>query len=117
MEWEPEDQAWETYINMELRYQEAEKARAIYERFIIVHPETKIWIRYALFERHKQRNIDKARTVFERAAEYFGDEFCDEKFYVAYAEFEESCRDFDRSRAIYKYAMEKLGMYMFVCMS
>ena len=52
----------------------------------------------------------KARAVFERGAEFFGDEFCDEKFYIAYAEFEESCHDHDRARAIYKYAVQKLGM-------
>ncbi|KAL6486665.1 hypothetical protein MHYP_G00060570 [Metynnis hypsauchen] len=35
MEWEPEEQAWHSYINFELRYKEVEKARIIYERYIL----------------------------------------------------------------------------------
>lgn len=35
MEWEPEEQAWHSYINFELRYKEVEKARTIYERYIL----------------------------------------------------------------------------------
>lgn len=34
-EWEPELQAWHSYINFELRYKEVEKARTIYERYIL----------------------------------------------------------------------------------
>ena len=32
MNWMPEPQAWHTYINFEIRHQEADRARAIYER-------------------------------------------------------------------------------------
>lgn len=35
MEWEPEEQAWHSYINFELRYKEVEKARSTYERYIL----------------------------------------------------------------------------------
>lgn len=35
MEWEPEEQAWHSYINFELRYKEVDKARCIYERYIL----------------------------------------------------------------------------------
>ena len=38
MEWEPEEQAWNSYIKMELRYQELDRARGIYERFVQVEP-------------------------------------------------------------------------------
>lgn len=36
MEWEPEEQAWHSYINFELRYKEVDKARSIYERYILM---------------------------------------------------------------------------------
>lgn len=36
MEWEPEEQAWHSYINFELRYKEVDKARSIYERYILL---------------------------------------------------------------------------------
>ena len=35
MEWEPEEQAWHSYINFELRYKELDRARMIYERYIL----------------------------------------------------------------------------------
>lgn len=35
-EWEPEEQAWHSYINFELRYKEVDKARSIYERYILL---------------------------------------------------------------------------------
>ena len=47
MEWQPEEQAWFTYVKFELRYKELERARDIYGRFIMVHPAVKNWIRYA----------------------------------------------------------------------
>ena len=50
MEWEPEEQAWLSYIKMELRYKEADRARAIYEGFVMCHPVVKNWIRFARFE-------------------------------------------------------------------
>ena len=36
MEWEPDEQAWHSYINFELRYKELDRARAIYERYILL---------------------------------------------------------------------------------
>lgn len=47
MEWEPDEQAWLTYIKFELRYKEIDRARTIYNRFVIVHPEVSNWIKYA----------------------------------------------------------------------
>ena len=36
MEWEPDEQAWHSFIKMELRYKELDRARNIYERFVQV---------------------------------------------------------------------------------
>ena len=55
MEWEPEEQAWHSYINMELRYKEHDRARDIYQRFVLVHPEVKNWVKYAKFEERQGR--------------------------------------------------------------
>ncbi|PIK60198.1 putative crooked neck-like protein 1-like [Apostichopus japonicus] len=35
MQWEPEEQAWLSYIKMELRYKETDRAREVYERYIL----------------------------------------------------------------------------------
>ena len=107
MEWEPEEQAWNSYIKMELRYKELDRARMIFERFVQIHPETKNWIRYARFE-DSHGFVANARNVYERAIEFFGDEYLDEKLYIAFAKFEENCREYERARAIFKYALEHI---------
>ncbi|KAI5609422.1 crooked neck-like protein 1, partial [Silurus asotus] len=114
MEWMPEEQAWHSYINFELRYKEVEKARCIYEIMVLnssalvtVHPEVKNWIKYARFE-DKHGYIAHARKVYERAIEFFGEEQVDENLYVAFAKFEEKQKEFERVRVIYKYALDQI---------
>ncbi|KAH6926402.1 hypothetical protein HPB50_018109 [Hyalomma asiaticum] len=124
MEWEPHEQAWQTYINFELRYKELDRARQIYERYIlsclawdllsltfcalvIVHPDVRHWIKYAKFEEHNGY-ISNARRIYERAVEFFGEDYMDEKLFVAFAKFEENQREHDRVRVIYKYALEHI---------
>jgi crooked neck len=53
--------------------------------------------------------ISGARSVFERAVEFFGDESMDEKLYLAFAKFEEGQREHDRARVIYKYALQHIA--------
>ncbi|ELR61244.1 Crooked neck-like protein 1, partial [Bos mutus] len=126
MEWRPEEQAWHSYINFELRYKEVDRARTIYERYILqtatlcylvfpsfhslvlVHPDVKNWIKYARFE-EKHGYFAHARKVYERAVEFFGDEHMDEHLYVAFAKFEENQKEFERVRVIYKYALDRIS--------
>ncbi|TRY64125.1 hypothetical protein TCAL_08221 [Tigriopus californicus] len=105
MEWEPEEQAWLTYIKFELRYREIDRARAIYERFVYVHPEVKNWTRYAKFE-EGHGFIKSARSIYERAVEFFGEEYMDERLFIAFSKFEENQKEHDRARVIYKYALD-----------
>lgn len=87
------------------RYKEIDRARAIYERFTIVHPEVKNWIRYAKFE-EGHGFIKSSRSIYERAVEFFGEEYMDEKLFIAFAKFEENQKEHDRARVIYKYALD-----------
>ncbi|XP_074470901.1 crooked neck-like protein 1 [Sebastes fasciatus] len=107
MEWEPDEQAWHSYINFELRYKEVDKGRTIYERFVIVHPEVKNWIKYARFE-EKHGYIAHSRKVFERSVDFFGEDHVDEHLFVAFAKFEETQKEFERVRVIYKYALDRI---------
>ena len=108
MEWQPEEQAWQTYINFELRFKELDRARNIYERFVMTHPDVKNWIKYSRFE-EAHGYINGSRGVYERAIEFFGEEYMDEKLYIAFAKFEENQREHDRAKVIYKYALEHLS--------
>ena len=107
MSWEPDEAAWSAYIKLEKRYQEFGRARAIFERFTVVHPEPRNWIKWARFEEENGAS-DLVREVFGMAIETLGDDFMDEKLFIAYARFEAKLKEYERARAIYKYALDRL---------
>uniref|UniRef100_A0A914WDT6 Crooked neck-like protein 1 n=2 Tax=Plectus sambesii TaxID=2011161 RepID=A0A914WDT6_9BILA len=108
MEWEPPEQAWQTYINFEVRYKEIDRARNVWQRFLHVHGhDPKNWLRYARFE---ERNgaPSNARAVYERGLDYFGEENMDERLLIAFAQFEERQKEHERARVVYRYALDNL---------
>lgn len=108
MEWEPPEQAWQTYINFELRYKEIDRARAIWQRFLHIHGhDVKLWIRYAKFE-ERSGSIPNARSVYERGLEYFGEDNLSETLLIAFAQFEERQKEHERARVIYRYGLDHL---------
>ncbi|KAI2622933.1 cell cycle control protein [Hypomontagnella submonticulosa] len=107
MSWEPDEAAWSAYIKLEKRYGEFQRARDIFERFTIVHPEPRNWIKWAKFE-EEYGTSDLVREVFGAAVEALGDEFVDERLFIAYARFEAKLKEYERARAIYKYALDRL---------
>ena len=107
MSWEPDEAAWSAYIKLERRYYEFSRARAIFERFTIVHPEPRNWIKWARFE-EENGTSDLVREVFGIAIERLGDDFMDERLFIAYARYEAKLKEYERARAIYKYALDRL---------
>lgn len=107
MSWEPDENAWSAYIKLEKRYNEYERARTIFARFCQVHPEPRNWIKWARFE-EEYGTSDLVRDVFGQAVEALGEEFMDEKLFMAYARFEARLKEFERARAIYKYALDRM---------
>ncbi|XLR12090.1 hypothetical protein HN51_048818 [Arachis hypogaea] len=107
MKWMPDQQGWLSYIKFELRYNEIERARGIFERFVQCHPRVGAWIRHAKFEM-KNGEVAKARNVYERAVEKLADDEEAEQLFVAFAEFEERCKETERARRIYKFALDHI---------
>jgi crooked neck len=107
MEWQPDDQAWYSYIKLELRANEIERARQIYERYVQCHPAERSYLKFAKWE-EKHHQFALARKIYERAMEEIRDDERTEKIYVAFAAFEERCREFERARFIFKFALDKL---------
>ncbi|GAB7348633.1 hypothetical protein MBLNU459_g7006t1 [Dothideomycetes sp. NU459] len=107
MSWEPSEDAWSAYIKLEKRYGEFDRARAIFERFTIVHPEPKNWIKWARFE-EENGTSDLVREVFGMAIETLGEDFMDEKLFITYAKYEAKLKEFERARAIFKYALDRM---------
>ncbi|KAK7422195.1 NineTeen Complex (NTC) component [Neonectria punicea] len=107
MQWQPDEAAWSAYIKLEKRYSEFDRAREIFRAFTMVHPEPRNWIKWAKFE-EEYGTSDLVREVFGTAVETLGDEFVDEKLFIAYARFEAKLKEYERCRAIYKYALDRL---------
>lgn len=107
MSWEPEEQAWVAYVKFETRYQEIDRARRVFERFTVVHPQPRNWVRWTKFE-EDEGDADTVREVFTLAIDTLGDQFVDEKIYVSFARFEAKLKEFERARAIYRYAIGRL---------
>ncbi|KAI6678874.1 hypothetical protein NL676_039670 [Syzygium grande] len=92
MNWMPDQQGWLSYIKFELRYNEVERAKGIHEGFMRCHPKVSAWIKYAKFEM-KNGEVARARHVYERGVEKFADDDEAEMLFVAFAEFEERCKE------------------------
>ncbi|KAI9800084.1 MAG: NineTeen Complex (NTC) component [Sarcosagium campestre] len=107
MSWEPDEAAWSSYIKLEKRYGEFERARDIFQRFTVVHPEPRNWIKWARFE-EEYGTSDLVREVFGMAIEALGDTFIDERLFIAYSRYEANLKEYERARAIYKYALDRL---------
>ncbi|CAH0047953.1 unnamed protein product [Clonostachys solani] len=107
MQWQPDEAAWSSYIKLEKRYGEYDRAREIFRNFTMVHPEPRNWIKWAKFE-EENGTSDLVREVFGDAVESLGDDFADEKLFIAYARFESKLKEYERARAIYKYALDRL---------
>ncbi|RKF62147.1 Pre-mRNA-splicing factor clf1 [Erysiphe neolycopersici] len=107
MAWEPDETAWGSYIKLEKRYGEFQRAREIFQRFTFVHPEPRNWIKWAKFE-EEYGTCDLVREVFGNAIEAMGDDFLDERLFIAYARYESKLKEYERARAIYKYALDRL---------
>ncbi|KAL2756157.1 hypothetical protein ACRALDRAFT_1063831 [Sodiomyces alcalophilus JCM 7366] len=107
MQWHPDEAAWGAYIKLEKRYGEIDRARDIFRRFTAVHAEPRNWIKWARFE-EEFGTSDMVRDVFGAAVEVLGDELVDERLFIAYARFEAKLKEYERARAIYKYALDRL---------
>lgn len=107
MQWQPDKAAWSAFIKLEKRYGEYDRAREIFRAFTTVHPEPENWIKWARFE-EEYGTSDLVREVFGISIEALGDEFVSEKIFMAYARFEAKLKEYERARAIYKYALDNL---------
>ncbi|KAH9015642.1 hypothetical protein EDB84DRAFT_1633505 [Lactarius hengduanensis] len=114
MAWEParDDMAWQAYIKLEIRYNELDRASAIYERWVAIRPEPRVWVKWGEFEEERGK-VDKVRDVFQSALEleFFGDE--EEQVEKAQSlaplpELETRLKEYECARVIYKFALERL---------
>ncbi|KAL6191392.1 hypothetical protein ACLB2K_037783 [Fragaria x ananassa] len=78
----------------------------LFEQFVQCHLAFGAWIQYAKFEVKNGGHVVRAREVYERVTEYLADDEEAEKLFVAFTEFEDQCKDIDRARCVYKFALD-----------
>ena len=105
VKWEPDDNAWGSYIKFEQRQEQTGRCRGIFERYIVCHPTARAYLKYAKFE-EKLFQKSLARTVFERSLSELHDEEKSDKLLIQFARFEERCKEVERARIIYQHALE-----------
>jgi crooked neck len=107
MKWQPDKAAWSAFIKLEKRYGEYERARDIFRSLVVVHPEPENWIKWSKFE-EEFGTSELVRGVFGEAIGALGDDCASEKVFMSYARFEAKLKEYERARAIYKYALDHL---------
>merc|ERR1711990_1074641 len=93
LKWNPDHNAWNSFINFELRYGKITRVRKIYEKYCLCRPGIKPWIQYASFE-EKRGNLVKSKRIYERALEKLGENAASKHIFAAFAEFETKCHEY-----------------------
>jgi len=107
MEWQPEENPWNSYIKFEMRHGEVERARLIFAKYVSCHNIVSAWLKWAKFE-EKQSEIERARQVYQQAIDALGDFANNEALFIAFAKLEEKDKEYERCRTIYKYALDHI---------
>lgn len=106
MAWEPDDLAWAAFIKFEMRQGNIDLARQLYERYIALWPTARAYLKYAKWE-ESQHQRGFARKVYERSLQELHPQEKTEKLLSQFARFEERCKEVDRARTIYQYAIQQ----------
>lgn len=106
MAWEPEARVHWAYIRFLQRHKLIDVCRRTLERLLGVHPDAEQWTRAARWEEEQQHDVDRARSLFERAL----DVQPTPTLFVEFARFEVRRGEIERGRAIYKLGMQRWAM-------
>lgn len=107
VEWEPDDHAWSSFVRLELRAMQPDRARGVFERWVECHNLPRVWIKWAKFE-EKQSQTALARAVFEKAMQELDERDHTAELFLAFVQFEERAKEFERCRVLYRYALDTL---------
>jgi crooked neck len=107
MKWEPDDNAWSAYIRFELRQGDIGRGRGCYDRYVSHLPTARAYLKYARWE-EKIGMKANARDVYERALVELHEQERTEQILISFARFEERCKEIERARVIFKYALTQV---------
>ena len=112
MEWVPDEGAWISYARFLIRVGRGTAlAASVMKRFVNVYPCAKSFLRMAKWAEYEAKDISLTRQVFESAlTELEPEEARQPKIFRQFAAFEERQSEYERSRLIYRHAIQLLNI-------
>lgn len=109
---EPNPNAWNAFIDYEIRQEKRENARDIYSRYVMVHPKADTWLKWVNFE-SIYGDPFTVRRVYSLAVDtlvsFQNDSSNNDltNIIIAFANWETMQQEYERSRALYNLSIKK----------
>lgn len=109
---EPNVNAWDSFIDFEVRQEKWENVRDVFARYVLAHPSAGTWSKWVRFET-THGDVNTVRRVYALAVDTLSSfqigEQTDEliNLVIAFAGWESSQQEFERCKALYHIAIEK----------
>ncbi|SCV00126.1 LAME_0G07668g1_1 [Lachancea meyersii CBS 8951] len=108
---QPGRNAFDAFVEFEIRYQEFENARKVYARYVLVYPGVETWLKWVNFEKKHGTLITTRQALslgLDTLALYESTPERDIATFVsAFAEWEATQQEHERASALYQLAMNK----------
>ncbi|CAI4046449.1 hypothetical protein N7582_003813 [Saccharomyces uvarum] len=111
---EPGVNAWNSFVDFEVRQKKWPRVRDIYSKYVMVHPQVKTWLNWAKFE-SRHGNAGYTRNVYSLALDTVANlqslqiwsdaEIA--KLVNSFAHWEATQEEYERSSVLYRIAIEK----------
>lgn len=109
---EPSPNAWNAFIDFEIRQENRTKARDVYSRYVMVHPQADTWLRWVNFET-MYGDPHAVRRVYSLAVDTLVSFQNDSnnkdltKMIIAFANWEAMQQEYERCRALYNLSIQR----------
>ena len=111
---EPGVNAWNSFVDFEVRQKNWNGVREIYSKYVMVHPQVQTWLKWVKFE-NRHGNAEFTRSVYSLATDTVADL---QKLHIwsdaevvklvnSFAHWEATQQEYERSTALYRIAIEK----------
>ncbi|KAL6945289.1 hypothetical protein ACO0QE_002739 [Hanseniaspora vineae] len=103
---------FDSYIDFEMRYQQHDKARALFARYVESSPKSSTWLKWISFEK-QLCEVGHIRDIFDNAIDFFDfNKKCDELEIILqhYADWEAQENEIERSTAIIRLCQSKCNL-------
>ncbi|CAI4035048.1 hypothetical protein SMKI_12G1860 [Saccharomyces mikatae IFO 1815] len=111
---EPGINAWNSFVDFEIRQRSWNSVREIYSKYVMVHPQIQTWLNWVKFE-NRHGNYESTRSVYSLALDTIANlqnlqiwsDAEVAKLVNSFAHWEATQQEYERSTALYRISIEK----------